>query len=254
METRFAPARVASVQVSRQPNLAQVMQTADGQSVFVNPYDGSILGAVRGGFAIDPILGYIHQTHLRLVPDPRSAPKLAAIGKTVISFAGLILCVMVPTGLVLFWRTRRTTIKWNASWFRVCFDTHHVVGLYASLFLLIAAFTGILIGFDFGERTSSTRLVVPADRQTYGARNRRPPPESAPLTADRAIEIAHGALANASLAGAVGSAEPEGCLDGSAAPARRNLRSRAQQRGYRSIQRPGSSGCGTSSPIHRATG
>jgi PepSY-associated TM region len=57
------------------------------------------------------------------------------LGKRIVSFAGLILCVLVPTGLILFWRARRTTIKWSASWFRICFDTHHVVGIYGSLFL-----------------------------------------------------------------------------------------------------------------------
>jgi uncharacterized iron-regulated membrane protein len=81
------------------------------------------------------MMAAIHQIHLRLLPDPRKAPQLAALGKRIVSFAGLILCVLVPTGLILFWRARRTTIKWSASWFRICFDTHHVVGIYGSLFL-----------------------------------------------------------------------------------------------------------------------
>jgi len=200
VEQRFAPARVAAVQVLRQPNLARVIQTTDQRSVFVNPYDGLVLGSVRGGFAIDRIIGDIYQIHLWLVPDPRRAPRIAAIGKVIISFAGLILCVLVPTGLILFWRTRRTTIKWNASWFRIFFDTHHVVGVYASLFLLTAAFTGILIGFESGERAiytvTGSRPPAPISQVQSS-----PMSGTVPISADRAIEIAHGAIANATLAG-----------------------------------------------------
>src|SRR5580700_10175650 len=49
-ESSVAPARVAAVQVFRQPDLARVMQTTDGASVFVNPYDGTVLGSMKGGF------------------------------------------------------------------------------------------------------------------------------------------------------------------------------------------------------------
>jgi uncharacterized iron-regulated membrane protein len=199
-ERRIAPARVAAVQIFRQPNLARVMRTTDRRSVFVNPYDGSILGSVRGGFSIDRVMANVHQIHLRLVPDLRMAPRAAAAGKVVISFAGLMLCVLVPTGLILFRRTRRATIKWNASWFRICFDAHHVIGVYGSLFLLITAFTGILIGFESGERaiyalTGSRPPAPMTEAQSL------PVAGAAPVSADRAIEIAHGAIVNAALAG-----------------------------------------------------
>jgi uncharacterized iron-regulated membrane protein len=199
-EQRFAPARVAAVQFFRQANLVRVMQMTGGLRVFVNPYDGSVLGSVRGGFPSDRIMGYIHQIHLRLVPDPRNAPRLGEIGKLAISIAGLILCLLVPTGLILFVRTRRTTIKWGASWYRIVFDTHHVVGVYAALFLLIAAFTGIMIGFDFGElaiyavthsnpptRMEPVHSIVEAGRP--------------PITADRAVGIARAAMPGTTVAG-----------------------------------------------------
>jgi uncharacterized iron-regulated membrane protein len=201
-EQRLAPARVASVQVLRQANLARVMQMTGGLKAFVNPYDGSVLGSVRGGFPSDKVMGYVHQIHLRLVPDPRLAPRLAELGKTAISFAGLILCLLVPTGLILFVRTRRTSIKWGASWYRIFFDTHHVVGIYAALFLLIAAFTGIVIGFDSGERIIYE--VTHSDRPSPTA-----PVHSAvvsgapPITADRAVGIARAAMPGATLAGMV---------------------------------------------------
>src|SRR5690242_3497900 len=75
-EQRFAPARVASVQVSRAANVARIMQMTGGVRVFVNPYDASIPGSVSGGFTSSRIMGEIHQIHLRLVPDPQRAPRL----------------------------------------------------------------------------------------------------------------------------------------------------------------------------------
>jgi uncharacterized iron-regulated membrane protein len=184
----------------RGANLARVVQLPDRVSVFVNPYNGAILGSVKGGFPSDRIVGYIHQVHLRLVPDPRSFPQLAAAGKTVVSYAGLLLCLLVPTGLILFWRTRRTTIKWSASWSRITFDLHHVVGIYSSLFLLLSAITGVLIGFESGERVifavaGSGRPAPPAPAQSMPVEGR------APVTIDNAIEIARAAIPDASVVG-----------------------------------------------------
>src|SRR5437879_13111043 len=47
-EQRFAPARVNSVQFLRHSDLARVMQMSGGVRVFVNPYDGAILGSAKG--------------------------------------------------------------------------------------------------------------------------------------------------------------------------------------------------------------
>jgi uncharacterized iron-regulated membrane protein len=182
VEQRFAPARVGTMQILRHANLAHVAQLPGGVSVFVNQYTGAVLGSVNGGFPCDRILGYIHQIHLRLVPSPASMPRLAAVGKAVVSYAGLVLCLLVPTGLILFWRTRRTTIKWRASWFRICFDLHHVVGLYASTFLLIAAFTGVLIGFESGQKIILSLAGSETPRPL-------PPPQSTPIAGDATIAI-----------------------------------------------------------------
>src|ERR1700678_3848980 len=44
VERQFAPARVGAVEIPQQRNLVQVMQLSTGPAVYVNPYDGSILG------------------------------------------------------------------------------------------------------------------------------------------------------------------------------------------------------------------
>src|SRR5258708_18156004 len=110
-EKRFAPARVRAVQLFREPDLVQLMQMSNGSMVYINPYDGSILGSTKGASNSQRILGYIHQIHLRLTPDPRSTPSVAAVGKIVVSLAGLGLFLLAPTGLFLWWRTKRIAIQ-----------------------------------------------------------------------------------------------------------------------------------------------
>jgi len=170
--------------------------------VFVNPYNAAILGRVTGSSSVQKTLGYIHQLHLRLVPDPRSAPFASKIGKVVVSFAGLILCLQVPIGIYLWWRSRRTSIRWKGSWFRTCFDAHNALGLYGALFLFIAAFTGVLIGFDFGEE------AIYAITHSSPPERTRPPQSAviegaARMSADRALEIARQAMPDASAAGVI---------------------------------------------------
>ena len=194
---RYRRAPVLAVQFSRAPNLAQVVQLADGTNVYLNPYDGAVLGDTVGTSNTDQLLGWIHQLHLRLVPNPRSAPKLAETGKVVVSVAGLLLCCIVPTGWILWWRSKRTSVNWKASWFKVFFDAHHAIGIYASLFLWIASLTGILIGFDFGESFyySISRTERPArQRPSVSA---PAPPEAKPINTDQAIEIARRTMPNA---------------------------------------------------------
>jgi len=200
VQRQFAPARVAAVQILRQRNLAEIMQMTDRSAVFVNPYDGAVLGRTTGPSSLQKTLGAIHQIHLRLAPDPRAWPSLSKVGKVIVSFAGLILFLQVPIGIYLWWRTKRIIIQWKASWFRTCFDAHHVLGLYGAAFLLIAAFTGVLIGFDFGEEaiyavTHSNRPTFPRPPQSTVAEG------AGPIGVDRAVEIARQSMPDASVAG-----------------------------------------------------
>ena len=159
------------------------MQLTDRSVVSVNPYNGAILIRATGPNRTQRLLGQIHQLHLRLAPEPRGEwPKTA---KQIVSWAGLFLCILAPSGLILWWRTKRTSIHWkNASWFRRCFDAHHVIGLYAGPFLWIAAFTGILIGFDWGIY-KVTGSAPPVSKSAPGG---------PPIAFDRAMDIARQAI------------------------------------------------------------
>lgn len=213
-QNRFAPARVLAVQFSPARNLAQVIQMTDGTTAYINPYDGTVLGDTVGVSNLERALGYVHQLHLRLVPIPQSAPELAAAGKTIVSVAGLFLCLLVPTGLTLWWRNKRASFNWRAfnwktSWFKVFYDAHQTIGIYAALFLFIASITGILIGFDAGEKLiySVTRSSRPAPPKSFAS---IPIPGATPITPDHVIEIARRAMPGATPAMMVMPQRPAG--------------------------------------------
>jgi uncharacterized iron-regulated membrane protein len=193
-ERTYSPARVVTVQVFSRPDVVQILQMSDRGSVYIDPWSGSIRGRVAGPTRTQKWLGYIHQLHLRLIPDPASTPSLSAPGKLIVSCAGLAMCLLVPTGFILWWRTRTTSIQWSGSWFRVFFDVHRVVGIYAFVLLFVSAFTGVLIGFDFAEKIiysamhspMPTRLKPPLAEESAG----RPS-----ITVDQAMSAARNAIA-----------------------------------------------------------
>ena len=199
VEQQFA-LPVQGAQILSGANLARVFQLPGGRSVFVNPYDGAILGAAQGGVRSDRWMQYVHQIHLRLVPDPSAMPHLAAAGKVIVSWAGVVLCLLVPTGLILFWRTRRVTVRWRGPWFRACFDLHHVLGAGSAPLLLVAAVTGVLIGFPFGERVIYSATASTSPRPL-------PPPRSTPgragppISIDQALATARAAMPDAEVTG-----------------------------------------------------
>lgn len=187
VEEHFASARVTMVQLPTQANIGQLMYLTHGSGpsstrtqVVVNPYDGNILYVGPGATKTQQTLAFIHQLHLRLLAG--------ATGKLIISFVGLLLVFEVPLGVILWWRTKRASVKWQASGFRVAFDLHHAIGVYAAVFLFLAAVTGVLIGFDFAQRmfftlTHSSPIVRRNVTSTVVE-------GGTPIGVDKAIEIA----------------------------------------------------------------
>jgi uncharacterized iron-regulated membrane protein len=109
---------------------------SSGISVYVNPYTGRILGE-QGG---QDILSSIHQFHIRLLAGKT--------GERIMRAAGVIMLVILASGLVLWWRYKRFTVKRNVPLFRFMFDIHLATGIYSSLFLVFLSATGVIIAFE----------------------------------------------------------------------------------------------------------
>lgn len=196
VERKLAPLRVQGVQIAPHPDLARFMQLSDNSSAAVNQYTGAILGRRTAPGRTEKWLGYIHQVHLRLAVNFQ-APWPPA-GKKIVSWTGLGLFLLAPTGLLLWWRARRGTVRWKGPWFRVCFDLHQVVGIYAGLFLWIAALTSILIGFEWPEKAIYS--LTHSSRPKFGEPPQSTPiPGGAPIGVDRAIATARQAIPNAAV-------------------------------------------------------
>ncbi|HKQ88326.1 MAG TPA: PepSY-associated TM helix domain-containing protein [Candidatus Acidoferrales bacterium] len=194
-EQRFAPDGITAIQIAPEANIAQRISLAPppGEQpaalarpieATVNQYDGSILSVHAAPTTTEATLNFIHQFHLRLVSGEK--------GQLLISFVGLILVFEVPLGVVLWWRTKRASVKWKSSGFRISFDLHHLVGVYFAAFLFLAAVTGVFIGFDFAQSMFY--------RVTHSAPNPIRPaastviPGAAPVNVDRVIAAAHQAM------------------------------------------------------------
>jgi uncharacterized iron-regulated membrane protein len=151
--------------------------------VYVDPYTLRVLGRRPNGSGW---LASVHQIHLRLFTT-------AAWGRQIVRWSGVVLVVLLVSGLYLWWPTKRIRLTTGASPFRTWFDLHNAVGVFSLVFLLLLSLTGVFIGFDgvmvplAYRLTSSTPSAQVSTRVTAvkGARQ---------ISPDQALGIAREAL------------------------------------------------------------
>ncbi len=118
------------------------MNNAHDLFVYVDPYNGKILGEHRQE---DTFTGWIALLHTELLSGER--------GEIVLGVSALLLIGMSITGLILWWpRNGKFSpgfkIQWAAQWKRMNFDIHRASGIYTVLFILLTAFTGTSLVFN----------------------------------------------------------------------------------------------------------
>jgi uncharacterized iron-regulated membrane protein len=163
-----------------------------GKIVYVNPYTGVILGTLIRPDHWDDCLQMIHQLHLRLAMRMRGD-----LGKKIVTWAVVGLLFLQLTGLFLWWRQRRITMRWKRpsgwSWF----DIHTTVGIVAYLFLLVLTITGLVMGFE--QQTRPFFYQVTSSRPGNGPDLNVPlSTGTVILSADSVVAIARRALPGAS--------------------------------------------------------
>lgn len=171
---------------STAPNLSAsvLMESA---SVYVNPYTGQVLGTRADELEF---LDYVHQLHLRLAwpgSGERGSP-----GKQIMSWAGVALLLLLVSGLVLWWPTKRIWVRRDARGRPFWFDLHNAVGIFSLVFLLILSITGIMIGF---ERTTTPLFYkLTCSKPAEAPKIAPPPPGAQRIPVDQALDIARDAL------------------------------------------------------------
>lgn len=134
--------KITALKINKEePNAAVEISTKKKKTYYFNPYDGSLVNQQNSDW-LDTVLE-IHRTLL-----------LGEFGEFIQGWSVVIFIIMLITGLILWFPNQRRLlkqslkIKWSGSFKRVNFDLHQVLGFYASIFLLLIAFSGTYFRYD----------------------------------------------------------------------------------------------------------
>lgn len=124
--------------------------------VYVNPYNGEILGVYNEKYDLFPILKAIHWS-LLLKAD---------WGKYVVGIPTVLFIIMLITGIILWWpknknvRKGRLRFNWKdvRTWKRKNYDLHNILGFYASFIALIMSLSGIYFSFPWVKNAFNLAL------------------------------------------------------------------------------------------------
>jgi uncharacterized iron-regulated membrane protein len=125
-------------------------------SVYVNPYNGQILGIYNEKYDVFPILKSIHWS-LLLKNE---------WGKYVVGIPTVLFIIMLITGIILWWPKNRNARKgkfrfnWKnvKTWKRKNYDLHNILGFYASFIALLLSLTGIYFAYPWVKNVFNITL------------------------------------------------------------------------------------------------
>jgi len=187
MQKTFAGERIEAYLPSVAPNISYQIVLEKSGAVYVNQYNGKVLGVRGEGLEL---LDYVHQLHIRLAWQSESDT-----GKKIMSWAGVAMLILLLSGLYLWWPAKRVSITKGATGRRWWFDLHNAVGILSFVFLLLLTLTGIMIGFE--RITGPALYKLTGSTPAHMPRTFPPPPGARPIPVDRVMEIARQALPGA---------------------------------------------------------
>lgn len=135
----------SSFKKAEKPGWTWWSTVAHYDQVYVDPYQGKILGRIDKRYDWITLSRQLHQ-HLLLN---------SKIGGQIVGAAALTMIILAMSGIYLWWPKNwkylktRLNIKWKAKFKRVNWDIHSVGGFYASLFILFFASTGLVWSYDW---------------------------------------------------------------------------------------------------------
>jgi uncharacterized iron-regulated membrane protein len=154
--------------------------------IYMNPYSGEVLQvkALEKDFFRIILMGHFN---LWL---PRE------IGQQIVSWSTLIFIFLLISGLIMWWPknlrkanvNKSFKVKWKATFKRVNYDLHNVLGFYVLIGALIIAITGIYYGFKWvpksmywvtsgGKKMPDRRATVFSDTTNFPAQTALYSPE-----------------------------------------------------------------------------
>lgn len=195
--------KVSAVTMSSDPAAAvrfRFARSEDGtrpSSIYVDPYDGRILGAPRG----EEFFATVRRLHRWLLLPGDSK----GYGRQITGFAALGLIVMVLSGLVLRWPRRISSVK---MWLKpnlalrgrgLQWSLHAVAGTWVMLIYLVMTLTGLWYSFDWYKDGAVWLFSRPAATVAMPSKGMPSKPQpsararttdaAAPLTFDRVWSV-----------------------------------------------------------------
>jgi sulfite reductase (NADPH) flavoprotein alpha-component len=147
------PARSALIRMAPAPGERR------GDSVYINPYNGELLGKIRG----EQFFRTVRSLHRWLLIP--SAPDQINIGRQITGFSAFALVFFALSGLYLRWPRR--ALNWR-NWFRIDFSLkgrnfywalHSVIGTWVLVVYLLLAFTGLTWSYSWFKSGASMLLT-----------------------------------------------------------------------------------------------
>lgn len=180
------------------------------EAVYVNPYTGEVTGRIDFKRNFFSIVKYIHWSLLLNTK----------YGQPIVGWSTFIFVILLVTGLIMWWpkkwtrstRQQSFKIKWKASFKRLNYDLHNVLGFYALIIALVIALTGMVWSFTWFEAAvyvaASGSTQPPAIKTVQSVKNNNEVADIDPL--DIAYNKAAGILKSARRIGVTPAATPDG--------------------------------------------
>jgi uncharacterized iron-regulated membrane protein len=115
----------------------------NNRAIYIDQYSGKLLGTMTKQDFWNKTQQNIHQLHLRLAFYDKHDT-----GKSIMSWVGVAMLFILPSGLILWWKQKRFSIRAGSKSRQFWFDFHSMIGVVAFLFILVPTVTGVVIGFE----------------------------------------------------------------------------------------------------------
>lgn len=131
-----------------------------GDTYYVNPYTGEIVGNSAEKTGTAEFMSYIFSLHRWLLLDRIEEPLVGSmanrdLGRFINGVSTLLFLLGVTTGIVIWipakvksWK-QGLKIKWSANWKRVNHDIHNTLAFYSLIFLFVMGATGPFWSFTW---------------------------------------------------------------------------------------------------------
>lgn len=118
--------------------------------LYVNPYTAEIIAMVDH----EDFFEFIDEGHRHLWLDPK-------YGDPIVGWGTAIFFLLLISGLVLWYPKKWSKsnfdksfkVKWTASFKRVNYDLHNVLGFYSLILLLVIALSGLVMSFTWARKS-----------------------------------------------------------------------------------------------------